>query len=236
MRAAIVVLLVAVAPARAQEKPEELIRNGVTAVGGAETLRKFPAGLSTAKGTIYDGGAEVAVVVEQSFHTPGQCRTVMRSEVAGQKVELAMVMNGPKVRQTLNGTAVPFTEVTLKECHTGVLLLEVGHLLPLLTEEKFMLKPDKAGVLVQVRGYPDLRLGFDRKSGHLVRITRKYADPGAGKDVDLEYVFSDFKAFDGLVKPTRTVALKDGRKSVELVTESFTPLEKIDPKEFAIED
>src|SRR4051794_37830185 len=115
MRAAIVVLLVAVVPGRAQEKPDELIRNAITAAGGADVLKKFPAGRSTAKGTLFDGGAEVAVVIEQSFHAPGRYRTLMKSEPRGQKIDLFMVINGPKARQTLNGTAIPFTEATLKE-------------------------------------------------------------------------------------------------------------------------
>jgi len=228
-------------PVAAQERPEDLLGAAITAAGGSELLTKFPAGRTTAKGTIFDGGTEVPVVVEQVYHVPGRSRTVIRGEPRGQKLELVQVVNGPVARQTVNGTAVPLTEATTRELQTAALLLEVGQLTPLLTDKKFTLKLEKPGkgsdaVVVQVRGYPDLRLGFDRKTGHLVRISRKYTDPDAAKDVELEQVFSDFKPFAGLVRPTRTVVFKDGRKVLDLVTATFTPLEKVDAKVFATED
>jgi hypothetical protein len=237
-----VLVLVAPVAAAAQDRPEDLISTAVTATGGADLLNKFPAGRTTAKGTIFEGGTELPVVVEQAFHVPGRSRTVIRAEPRGQKLELVQVVNGPTARQSINGAAVPLTEATTRELQTTALLLEVGQLTPLLTDKKFTLKPEKPGkgsdaaVLVQVRGYPDLRLGFDRKTGHLVRISRRYTDPDAAKEVELEQVFSDFKPFTGLVRPTRTVVFKDGRKSLDLVTATFTPLEKVDAKVFATED
>jgi len=237
-----VLVAVVSGPVAAQERPEDVIGTAITAAGGAELLNKFPAGRTTAKGTIFAGATELPVAVEQVYHAPGHSRTLVRTEPRGQKLELVQVVNGPKARQTVNGTAVPLTEATARELQTAALLLEVGQLTPLLTDKKFTLKPEKpgkateAGVLVQVRGYPDLRLGFDRKTGHLVRVSRRYVDPDAAKEVELEQVFSDFKAFAGLVRPTRSVVFKDGRKALDLVTETFTPLERVDPKEFAVED
>ena len=107
MRAAIVVLLVAPLAGPAQEKPDELIRSAITAAGGAETLRRFPAGRCTAKGTIYEGGGEVAVAVEQSFHIPGRCRTVMRTEPRGQKLELCRPGRGDDAGVTLGCERAP---------------------------------------------------------------------------------------------------------------------------------
>ncbi|HJZ54504.1 MAG TPA: hypothetical protein VKE74_06075 [Gemmataceae bacterium] len=229
-------------PASAQDRPEDLVRAAVEAAGGTELLNKFPAGRVTAKGTITEPGAEVPVAVEQVYHLPARSRTVIRSEPRGQKLELAQVVNGPKARQMVNGNVIPLTEATTRELHTAVLLLEIGQLTPLLTDPKFALKPEKpgksvdVGVFVFVRGYPELRLGFDRKTAHLVRVSRKSPDPDTGKEVELELVLSDFKAFAGLTRPTRAVVLKDGRKALDLTTVTFTPLEKVDPKEFDIGD
>ncbi len=236
-----VLVVLAAGPAAAQDRPEDLIGAAITAAGGADVLNKYPAGRTSAKGVAVEGGVELPVAVEQVYQVPGRSRTVVRAEPRGQKLELVQVVNGPKARQTVNGTAVPLTEATTRELQTGVLLLEVGQLTPLLSDRKFVLKAEKpgkaadAGVLVQVRGYPELRLGFDRKTGHLVRISRRYADPDAAREVELDLVLSDFKPFAGLVKPTRAIVFKDGRKSLDLVTEAFTPLEKVDPKEFETE-
>jgi hypothetical protein len=223
-------------------RPEDVVTRAVEAAGGVEVLTKYPAGRVTARGTLAANGAEVPVAVEQVFQVPGRSRTVVRMEPKGQKQEVLHVVNGPKVRYAINGTPVPTTDAAAKELQQAALLLEVGQLTPLLTDRKFVLKPDKlakpdtVGVLVQVKGFADLRLGFDRKTGHLIRVARKAVDPDTGKEGELEQVLSDYKAFGGLSRPTRAVLYKDGQKVLELTTESFVPLEKVDPKEFSTDD
>lgn len=223
-------------------RPEDVVARAVEAAGGAELLAKYPAGRVTARGVLVANGADVAIVVEQVYHVPGRSRTVVRMEPKGQKQEVLHVVNGPKVRYAINGAPVPTTEAAAKELQQAALLLEVGQLTPLLTDRKFALKPDKvakgdtSGVLVQVKGFADLRLGFDRKTGHLVRVVRKALDPDTGKEGELEQVLSDYKAFGGLSRPTRATLSKDGQKLLDLTTETFTPLEKVDPKEFTTDD
>jgi hypothetical protein len=223
-------------------RPEDVVTRAVDAAGGAELLAKYPAGRVTARGVLVANGTDVQVVVEQVYQVPGRSRTVVRMEPKGQKQEVLHVVNGAKVRYAINGTPVPTTDAAAKELQQAALLLEVGQLTPLLTDRKFVLKPDKpvrddtSAVLVQVKGFADLRLGFDRKTGHLVRVARKAIDPDSGKEGELEQVLSDYKAFGGLSRPTRATLYKDGQKVLELTTESFTPLEKVDPKEFATDD
>ena len=52
----------------------------------------------------------------------------------------------------------------------------------------------------------------------------------------MEQVLSDFKPFAGLTRPTRAVLTKDGQKVLDLTTETFTPLEKVDAREFATDN
>jgi len=240
--APVVFLTLVVGAAGQDGRPEDVIARAVEAAGGADVLNKFPAGRVVAKGVLVAGGAEVPVVVEQAFHVPGRSRTVVRMEPRGQKQEVLHVVNGTKVRYAINGTPVPTTEAAAKELQQAALLLEVGQLTPLLTDRKFTLKPDKAakgdltGVVVQVKGFADVRLGFDRKTGHLVRVTRRVIDPDTGKAGELEQVLSDYKALGGLSRPSRATLSRDGQKVLDLTTESFTPLEKADPNEFRTED
>ena len=206
-------------------------------------LAKYPAGRIVGKGTMIFAGVETAFTCEQSYLIPGKLRTVVRCEVKSQKWEFVQVLNGEKAAQTINGRNIPVTEPGMKELQLAALLNEVAQLTPLLAEKKFALKLDKPGkavepidVLVQVRGFPDLHLGFDRKTGHLVRIAHKAVDADLAKEVDSETVFSEFKRVSGLTRPTRCVATRDGKKVLELTTEKFTPLEKIDPNVFTIDE
>ena len=231
------VVAVALAVGAQLERPEEVIKHAIAAAGGAEVLAKYPAGRAVGKGTMTFAGAETAFTCEQSYQLTGRLRTVVRCEVKGQKWEMVQVMNGDKATQTINGRTAPITEAGLKELQLAVLLNEVAQLTPLTNESRFALKPDKqmkGGLLVQVRGFPELRLGFDRKTAHLVRVAYKSTDADAAKDVDTEMVFSEFKVVSGLTRPTRCIVTHGGRMSLDLTIEKFIPLERIDPAVFAI--
>lgn len=233
------VLAATVALAAGQQKPDELVRTAINAAGGAETLSKYPAGRITGKGTMTFAGAETEFTFEQAYHVPGRFRTVVRCEVKGQKWELVQVVDGATARQTINGRVAPLTDAGIRELQLAVVLNEVGQLTPLAADRRFALKPDKqlkgpdaAGAVVQVKGYPELRLAFDRRTGHLVRIAYADADPDTGKDADTEVAFAEFKDASGLTRPTRSVVTRGGKKVADLTVEKFEPLEKIDPKTF----
>jgi hypothetical protein len=225
------------------ERPEELVRAALAAAGGAETLSKYPAGRVVGKGTMTFAGVESALTFEQVYRVPGRFRTVVRCEVRGQKWELVQVVDGATAKQTINGRVVALNEAGLRELQLAVLLNEVAQLGPLTTDKRFTLKPDKqlkgpdtAGLLVQVKGYPELRLAFDRKTGHLVRVGYKDTDPDAAKEVETEITFADFQTISGLTRPTRSVVTRGGKVVADLTIEKFTPLEKVDPKLFTIEE
>ncbi len=224
------------------EKPEELVKAAITAAGGCETLSKYPAGHAAGKGTMIFAGTETAFTFEQAYHVPGRFRTLIRCEVKGQKWELLQVVDRAAAKQTINGRIVPLTEASTRELQLAVVLNEVSQLTPLVLDKRFTLKSDKqlkspevAGVHVSVKGYPELRLVFDRKAGHLVRIGYKDTDADTAKEADTEITFTEFQTISGLTRPTRSVVTRDGKKVVDLTIEKFTPLEKVDPKVFVLE-
>ncbi len=245
MRAALGMWIIAlmVSLAIAQEKPDDLVKAAIVASGGADALAKFPAGRVVGKGIMIVAGNETTFTFEQAYHVPGRFRTHINCEVRGQKWDLLQVVDGAIAKQKINDHTVPVTEAEIRELQLAVLLNEIAQLTPLALDRRFQLKPDKqfkgpdaAGLVVQVRGYPEVRLAFDRTSGHLVRIAHKNTDPETGKETDLETTFADFKEFAGIAKPTRSVVTRDGKKIVELVIDKLTPLEKIDPAAFALKD
>ncbi len=227
----------------AQDKPEDVVKAAIVAAGGAEKLSKYPAGRVVGKGTMIFAGAETAFTFEQGYHTPGRFRTVISCEVKGEKWELVQAVDGAVARQTINRRVIPLGESGIRELQLGVLLNEVGQLSPLIADRRFVVKPDKQlrgpdaiGLVVQVKNYPELRLAFDRKTNHLVRIGYRDTDPETAKEAEMEITFADFKEESGVVRPSRSVVTRDGRKVAELIVEKFTPLEKIDPTAFKLDD
>jgi hypothetical protein len=227
----------------AKAQPEGLVKGAIASAGGFETLTKYPAGRVAGKGTMTFAGVETPLTFEQIYHVPGRFRTVIRCEIRGQKWELVQVVDGAVARQTVNGRVVALNDPGLRELQLAVLLNEVSQLAPMLVDKRFALKPDKlqkgpdvAGLLVQVKGYPDLRLAFDRKDGHLVRVAYKDVDPDTAKDAETEIAFAEFQSVSGLTRPTRSVVTRGGKVIADLAVEKFSPLEKVDPKVFVIEN
>jgi hypothetical protein len=188
-------------------------------------------------------GAEAALSFEQIYHIPGRFRTVVRCEVRGRKWELVQAVDGATAKQTVNGRVVPLNDPGLRELQLAVLLNEVSQLTPLVADKRFALKPDKTqkgpevtGLVVSVKGYPELRLAFDRREGHLVRIAYRDADPDTAKDVETELAFSEFRSVSGLTRPMRSVVSRGGKVVADLTVEKFTALEKVDPKAFTVEN
>ncbi len=237
------VLAVALGVVAQPDRPDDMVKPAVKAAGGADVLAKYPAGRVVGRGTMTFGDTETSFTCEQSYHMPGKLRTLVRCEVKGQKWEMLQVVNGENAKQTINDRVIPVSDAAMKDLQFAMLLNEVAHLTPLTSDRKFTLKsdkqakgPDAGGLLVQVRGHADLHLAFDRKTGHLVRIAYKAADPDTAKEAETEMAFSDFKDVSGLTRPTRSVVTRDGKKVLDLVVEKFTPLEKIDPKAFKTDE
>jgi hypothetical protein len=236
------VLAVALSAAASAEKPDDVVKDAIAAAGGNDLLLKYPAGRVTGKGTMIFAGVETAFTFEQSYHLPGRFRTVVRCEIKGQKWELLQAVDGASAKQTINGRVVPLGEAGTRELQLAVLMNEVSQLTPLAADKRFTLKQDKqqkgpeaVGITVSVKGYPDLRLAFDSKTGHLTRIGYKDVDPDTAKEAETEMEFMDFQKVSGLTRPTRSVITRDGKNVVDMTIEKFTPLEKIDPKVFVLE-
>jgi hypothetical protein len=230
-------------PVAAQDRPDDLLKAAIAASGGEDVLTKYPAGRVIGKGTLIFGGSETAFTFEQAYHVPGRFRTLVRCEVKGQKWEMIQLLNDAVAKQTINGRPIPLSDAALKDLQMAAVLNEIGQLVPLTTDRKFTLKLNKQekgmdtiGLFVQTRNHSDVQLAFDRKSGHLVRCTYRGVDPDTAKLVDLETSFEDFKTVSGLTRPMRSQVTREGKKIVEMQVEKFTPLEKVDPKAFTLDE
>jgi hypothetical protein len=229
--------------AKAEERPEDVVKSAIAASGGENLLSKYPAGRVAGKGTMTFGGSDTPFTYEQAYHVPGRFRTHVRCEVKGQKWELIQLVNDAVAKQTINGRPIPLSDAAMKELQMAMILNDIGQLSPLTTDKKFTLKimkqekgAETIGLFVQTRGHADIQLGFDRKSGHLVRCVYRGTDPDTAKLVELETTFDDFKAVSGIIRPTRSSVSRDGKKIIEMQVDKFTPLEKVDPKAFTLDE
>ncbi len=225
-----------------EERPDALVKAAIVAAGGTQVLAKLPAGRIVGTGVMWFAGKETTFQFEHAYSLPGQLRSRIVCKVNDQPWELVQVVNENGARQTINGQLVVLTEADLRDLKLAMMLNEVAQLAPLVSDRKFTLKParavnaaDSPGFLVLTKGFPDLRLSFDPRSGHLIRIAHLATDPETSREVETETAYSEFKTVQGITRPTRSVVTRDGKKVAELTVEKYTPLEMIDPKAFQLE-
>src|SRR4051794_37709522 len=70
------------APARA-ETAKEVIQKAIDAMGGADTIKKYPGAKSSTKGKLSVMGLEVELEGETTYLLPDKAKTVMKIEVLG---------------------------------------------------------------------------------------------------------------------------------------------------------
>ncbi|MDB5313125.1 MAG: hypothetical protein JWO38_7327 [Gemmataceae bacterium] len=239
----VAVVVCLTAPLPAQNKPEDLVVRAITAHGGVDALKKFPAGTSKIAGKVIMAGVEFPFTGALAFEIPGKARMEMALEQGDMKTTLLQVVNGVKVRQTENGMVSRLDEAVQAELRESAVIQEMSLLYPLLDPKKFTLKTEPDATVVgrecvvlaaRARGLKDTILFFDKKTGQLAAMRRKGLSP-AQKTVDEFTIFSDYKTIQGLVVPMKTKVMHDGKPFLEITVSEYTPLEKIDEKLFTTE-
>lgn len=230
-------------PLAAQDKPEDTIKKAITAHGGTDALKKFPAGRSKISGKVFADKTELPFTGTLAFSIPGKVRVEMTVESLGQKTTLVQVVNGEKVLQTENGKTSTLTAAVKNELRESAVIQEMSLLYPLLDATKYTLTTDKpatidgrecAVILVKARDLKETKLAFDTKSGYLAALQRKGLSP-LQMAVDELTVFSDYKTVEGVVVPMKSRVSHDGKPFLEIVVTDYKPLEKVDDKLFAVE-
>jgi hypothetical protein len=232
--------------ARAQDDAKAVVEKAIKAHGGAANLDKFKAGKGKLKGTILIMGQEIEVAGDMSFMYPDKGKAVLTLSVQGMKINITQLIAGDRVEVVVQGMKQPIPDEQAADVRMSQYVAYLTQLTPLLRGDQFTLKSlgeskleGKTLVGVSVtnkdKKFKEVKLYFDKDSGLLTKADHMTTDEG-GKEVVTEQIFGDFKEFKGIKVATKETVIKDGKKSQELVTESFEPLEKLDDKAFTVED
>jgi hypothetical protein len=211
-----------------------IVNKAIQAHGGAAALDKARMRSREGQGIVALNG-ETRIGTEETFQFPDRCRLVL---TLGRN-RIILVINGNKGWTQAGGTTQAMNEQTLKEKKEELYVWWLMNLTPLLKDE-FDLKPladekingeEAAVVKVVHRGYPDVRLFFDKKSGLLVKMSRRTTETGFALNKD--YVYSDYKEFDGGKWPTKEVVFMGGTNKVsEIQFKSYKVLSSVEDKLF----
>jgi hypothetical protein len=234
----------ALAPAARAATAKEVVEKAIEAHGGADALKKVKAVSAKSTGKLSIMGLDIPIEGEALYAFPDKARNVLRMEVANQKVTVTQIINGDKIKMSVADMAPPLSDAQKGELRESVALQLVMNLTPLL-EKDFEISsienPPKVkdrevdGVLVKSKKLKDVKLFFDKESHRLVKLTRKGLDPTEA-EVDQEIYMTEFKKYDGVLRPSKVEIMMDGKKFLESEITDVKILDKVDPKEFDVSD
>jgi hypothetical protein len=227
------------------ETAKDILDKAIAAHGGADAIKKYPAGKATSKGKINIMGLEVPLEGETLYQLPDLGKNILKLDVGGQKINVVQVFNGGKVKVTANEAATPLSDAQKNEVKEAFYLQAVQNLVPLVEDRTFDVSiienADKVngnevdGLYVKSKGHKDVKLFFDKKSHTLIKMERLGLNE-VEKEVKQELYFSDHKKFDGILRPVKSELHMDGKVFMESEITAYKHLEKLDKKEFDISD
>jgi hypothetical protein len=216
-----------------------VIDRAIDARGGATRLAKARLMIRLARGTQTSGNVEVSFSTDLTVALPDRLRDVILSEGSGPKQRLERVINrnkgwvaGPgKVEEIAKRELEPLLEeVYMIWIETLAPLRDRAFELTLLPDERIDRRPAQV-VRVSHKDHADAKLFFDRETHLLVKVQFRGQQGALG--VLKEYVFSDYKEFDGLRMPRRQVEYVNGDRTGELRTSTYRFPDKVDDSLFA---
>jgi hypothetical protein len=246
------VVFAAAGVAAADEKAEAVVKKGIEAHGGADNLNKYKAAKFAMKGELSALGMDFDFTGDVAYSLPDRYRLNMTMDVMGMKMVINQVVKGDKVKNSVKvgDTIIPSDgDKEKEELKAAAALQEAEQLTPLLDAKKFEIKAaddedvdgKKAAVVVIKAKAVDkeVKIFFDKSSGLIVKTAHKGLGPGeGGKSVEVyeESYPTEYKKVNGLQLPTKVVVNHDGKKFMSVTFSDYEVLEKIDDKDFAVDD
>jgi hypothetical protein len=231
-------------PARADDKPDAdaVLEKGIKALGGDARLEKYKAATWKGKGTFHAGAADIEYTGEWAMQAPDKYRAVVSGEANGAKFKRVRVVDGDKGwTKTDDGDAKEMSAGDLAEARRELHAQWLTRLVPL-RDRAFTLAATGAtkvgdtpavGLEVTAKDGRKFHLFFDKDSGLLLRSETLVKPAGAEQEVKQEVLYADHKDAGGIKHATRITVKRDGRTVLEEEVTEYTPLEKLDDKEFA---
>jgi hypothetical protein len=184
--------------------------------------------------------------------SPDRYRLEVQADVMGMKMVMNQIVKGEQIKSSVKvgdmTVPSPGGDEEKEEIRFGAVMSEAESLTPLLDEKKFTIKSaddedvngKKAAVIVVTpKGMTkEVKLFFDKESSMVVKTARKGFDfsTGAAVEVFEEAYMSDYKKVQGIPTAHKMVIHHDGKKHLTMDVVEVELVEKIDDKEFTIDD
>jgi hypothetical protein len=235
-------LLAAAGPSRADDQAEAkaLVEKAIKAMGGADNLAKFKSISLKGKGTVYEPG-KVAFTEQSMSQQVDRYRFELELNVDCNKIQEIIVVNDDKGWIKIADTVQEMPKELVGAFKDYFYALRLASVPVDLLEKDVKLSPlgemkigDRlaVGLLVSRKGRRDVNLYFDKETSLPVKGEITARDIEADQEVSHEFLFSEYKEFDGVKAYTQMVWNKNGKKYLDRELTELKPEEKLDDSLF----
>ncbi len=236
-----VALLLGATAARADDRADAkaLLDKAIKAMNGEAKLAKLSTGSLKGKITGKDGNREITLDIDATWQGMSQYRADVDIQDGGMNFKGVLVFDGAKgwIKRMDTTTEAPEAIGVFVQnlFHAGRMPLS----LPSLSDKAYQPTTlaevkvgDRAalGLLLGHKERKDVSLFFDKENGLLLKSEVRLADP-QGKEITVEYLYSDYKDFGG-VKLCGKITIKLDDKEFTMAMSEVKPVEKVDKSQF----
>jgi hypothetical protein len=234
-------LLLAAVGARADDQPDAkvLLDKAIKAMNGDAKLAKLGAG--SAKGRISgsEGGQEFTVDIDGTWQGAKQYRAEVEFQGGGQSFKGIIVVSGDKAWFKKDDKTEDAPDAIPIFIQNVFYAGRLPQLLSALRAKEYKLTPlgevkvgakDAVGLSISHDDRKDASLFFDKSTGLPLKSEIRLTDP-RGKEISVEYQYSDYKDFGGVKLPAKT-AIKLDDKELTLDLTEIKGLDKVDNSQF----
>jgi hypothetical protein len=199
----------------ADTKP--VLDKALKAMGGEDKVARLKTATGKGKISGKEGGQELTLTFDGSWKGLDHYR--LDAEVVGS-VKALMVINGDKGWARVNGKTEDAPKDIVPFIQNIFYSMRSAHLLPALRDKAFTLAHlgevkvgDRAaiGMSVTHKDRKDISIFFDKDNGLPLKTEIRLTDP-ANKEITVEYLYSDYKDFDGIKHPGKVTIKADGKE------------------------
>ncbi len=241
----VVVLCLAVGLGRGEDRDvKAVVDQAVKAAGGEGKLKEAKAFTARVKGQIDVAEQKIPVEGNWSLRGLDRFRWDATAMVQNKNQNGAVIGHGDKAWLVNDqgkpnplpkeiAAALLINVRVIRMVQNPMLLRDKGVTLAALGE----LKVDDrqaVGLKVTCKGFPDVDLFFDKKTGHALKAEFRIKDTEDGQEAAHVLRFDDFKEAAGMMQFTKMRWLRDDQKPLELEFSEVKPQETLDDSVFAL--
>jgi hypothetical protein len=223
-----------------QADAKAVLDKALKAMGGEAKVAKLKAGTWKGKATGQKDGKEIVLTNEGTWQGLDKVRFDAEISAGGQKDKVCAVINGEKGWVKIKDMVIEAPEGQLPMMKSALYTMRLPQLLPDLKGNDFTLSSlgevkvgDKAafGIGVAHKDQKNVSLFFDKETGLPAKSEIRISDP-SGKEITIEYLYSDYKEADGIKHPMKITIKADGNENVLELSE-IKCKDKVEESEFA---